>query len=628
MNLRNLLLDNVKSLNYFDYYKKIGYTDAQSLVLSLFPYGNKYNQDGFFFYMNLYKNLEKKDKTLCEYISDKVVEIYKEKSGLNPYTLLKDGKEYKEASKKKTEEYGTWSVMASLNSLGFNAKPIRKSSGICGQSLSAGNVAALNFSPMRSLCLAEDVEGAEGIGDLDGLEFSDSEEVGTDSYNLIEEKGTVDTLTNPTSTFRMTSNTAAFGILRKNKMRAIKNSMVRIEEILNNFEYNLSKPTKRMFNINTELCDKPNSKNKLLFVGVQGKDVIPNRQNITLLLDASGSMYSHNRETQTSILTILSKMNDGDVLSLVTYSSTDHTMFENYKIDGAKSKDYVIEKLYEIEIMGCTYGSKGIETAYDLTKRTFIEDGINRVILMTDGDLNFGITSKDGLKELILKKKDDGIFLSVLGVGLYNYKDDTLEVLSKNGNGNYCTIDCLTDIKENILDKYNSLVFTIAKDVKAQVEFNPKFVKEYRLIGYENRVLNHNDFKNDKVISEPFGCGSYGIALYDLVMQDGEIESDLKFQKPVLTNSEDICSVSVRYKEPLEDESKELSVNVKNKEGKLSDNLLLAYTIYVVCETLRKSDFVTDKDKKAVKDLIPEKDLKDLYEKNREHFDFLISLVM
>ena len=190
--------------------------------------------------------------------------------------------------------------------------------------------------------------------------------------------------------------------------------------------------------------------------------------------------------------------------------------------------------------------------------------------------------------------------MSVLGTGLYNYKDDTLETLSKNGNGNYCTIDSIEDVKENIFEKYNSLVFTIAKDVKAQVEFNPKFVKSYRLIGYENRALNHEDFRNDAVISEPFGCGSYGVALYELEMQNGvaEIKSDLKYQQPVLTDADSICTVSVRYKEPLATESQELSVEVKNKTAEMKDNLLLAYLITVIGERLRNSKYYNEKDKK------------------------------
>lgn len=624
MYLRNIVVKENKYLKYYDFYKKLGYSDEQSLVLTLYPYGNDYKRSAFNFYRNLYKNLEKKDKTFCEYLSEKIVEVYENKKKIDYSDVLKDGKEYRDGLKKREAEEGTWATMDAC--LSFNSvsgcsmgSPMR--SGRASFSVGKVGFSALNNVPqnVNNCFLAEELELCEE---------EVIENFGTDSYDSIEEKGFQNTLTNPTSTFRMTSNTAAFGILRNNGSRGITSSMVRIEEILNSFKYNLTKPTNRVFNINTELCNKPNSKNKLLFVGVQGKDTKPEKQNITILLDTSGSMSSHNKETQMAIMTILSQLNDGDILSLVTYSSTDKTIFENYKIDKKTSFDFVIDKLCDITITGCTYGSKGIETAYELTNRTYIKDGINRVMLMTDGDLNFGITSKDGLKELILDRKDNGIFLSVLGVGLYNYKDDTLEVLAKNGNGNYCTIDCIEDVEENILDRYNSLVFTIAKDVKAQVEFNPKFVKEYRLIGYENRSLNHNDFKNDKVISEPFGCGGYGIALYELVMQDEEIKSDLKFQKPLFVDSENLCSVSVRYKNPLEDVSQELSVNVKNKEGKLSDNLLLAYTIFIICEKLRDSSFVDAKDEKVIKDLIPISELKGLYLKNKKHFDFLISLVM
>ena len=647
MNIRERLVKEKSSfVGLFDYYKSIGCTDNQSLVLSVYAYGNfsswYSNSVSFNFYYDKYQESDK-SVSFCDYIAD----IMLSAKGHNLVTALNNGKEYMEylSSKKKEtvvlDSFGGFAPQSVGNGvLRGRGKFLNKA-----KQSAVNNVAVDKSLSFSTMSIEADVEesdeccyfGASActtpsnsiVEKVSEVIFNDIlEKTSTDRYELIEEKGFLSPLTSPTSTFRMTSNTAAFGILRKNKGRHFDPSMVRIEELLNNFEYKLSKPTTRMFNINTQMCNKPNSKNKLLFVGVQGKDIIPQRQNITLLLDTSGSMSGNNIWTQAAMVTIYKQLKENDVLSLVCYSDTDRTVFENIIIDG-KSFDKFIETLYSIRITGCTYGSKGIETAYELTNRTYIEDGINRVILMTDGDLNFGITDKGGLKDLILSKKDNGIFLSVLGTGLYNYKDDTLETLSKNGNGNYCTIDCLRDIKENILDKYNSLVFTIAKDVKAQVEFNPKFVKSYRLIGYENRALNHEDFKNDAVISEPFGCGGYGVALYELEMQDGvsEIKSDLKYQQPVLTDADSICTVSVRYKEPLATESQELSVEVKNKTVEMKDNLLLAYVITVIGEKLRNSEFLNKNEDKFILDMVYKNGLGELYENNSAKFKTLLSFV-
>ena len=256
--------------------------------------------------------------------------------------------------------------------------------------------------------------------------------------------------------------------------------------------------------------------------------------------------------------------------------------------------DEIIKRFLKINIYGCTHGSAGMETAYKIAKRNYLEDGVNRVILVTDGDLNFGLTEKHQLEEFICKKKETGVFLSVIGTGLSNYKDDKLEILAKNGNGNYFVVNDIEDVQENIYNKYASLVFCIAKDVKAQVEFNPKYVKSYRLIGYENRELKHEDFKNDNVISEPFGSGAYAVALYELEMADGNIESELRYQKPIIVDSEELCTVSVRYKEPDSDTSSQLFVTVKNREGSMSNNLKLAYSIFAVGEKLRNSKFTPD----------------------------------
>ena len=220
------------------------------------------------------------------------------------------------------------------------------------------------------------------------------------------------------------------------------------------------------------------------------------------------------------------------------------------------------------------------------------------MILITDGDLNFGITDKGGLEELIEKKKKSNLFLSVIGTGLWNYKDDKLETLSKHGNGVYRTVNNLADVRKCIGEEYASLVNIIAKDVKAQVEFNPEVVESYRLLGFENRTLAREDFANDKVISEPFGSGGYGVALYELKMKEGDapVESGLKYSRIQTTGSKELGTVKVRYKEPLEDTSHELEMVVESAEATYTDNLRLAFIVYVCAEKLRGSDKVGEEE--------------------------------
>ena len=235
-----------------------------------------------------------------------------------------------------------------------------------------------------------------------------------------------------------------------------------------------------------------------------------------------------------------------------------------------------------------------------MLKEEYIEDGNNQVILITDGDLNFGITDRGGLEELIEKKKKSNLFLSVIGTGLYNYKDDKLETLSKHGNGVYRTVNNLADVKKCLDVEYASLVNVIAKDVKAQVEFNPEIVESYRLLGFENREISHEDFVNDKVISEPFGSGGYGVALYELVLRENAkpLESGYKYTRIVTTGSTDLGTVKVRYKEPLEDHSREIECVITSAQEDYTDNLRLAYVVYVCAEKLRGSDKITEEDVK------------------------------
>jgi len=475
---------------------------------------------------------------------------------------------------------------------------------------------------------AQIMEDAESIMPPSGmipdpLQLAGAMGFSTDEYEPIEEKDARTAAAEPMSTFRMTTNTASAGIIlnQLRNGRRIDRSMVRIEEMLNYFRYESPLPEKEMFSISSEIMDAEDSQ-KYLYINVRGREEVKEQQNIIVLLDVSGSMSSETGQTQAIIATIVSKLGNGDKISLITYSDDDIVELESFPVNGPEDRIRVLEKLLSIEITGCTDGSRGIEQAYKIGKKNYVPGGNNQVILITDGDLNFGITDKGGLKELIEKKKKNNLFLSVIGTGLYNYKDDKLEVLAKHGNGVYRTVNSLTDVKKSIDEEYTSLVNIIAKDVKAQVEFNPEVVEEYRLLGFENRALAREDFTNDKVISEPFGSGGYGVALYELKMKTtaAPVDSGLKYSKLVTNGSPEPATVRVRYKEPLEDKSHELEKVIETAEESFTDNLRLAFIVYVCAEKLRGSDKISDREIALAKKLytelgssVREKNASDLY---------------
>ena len=453
------------------------------------------------------------------------------------------------------------------------------------------------------------------------------EALSTDSYEPIEEKDAKNVFTAPTSTFRMTTSNASMGIVfnQIRSERRVNMDQVRIEEVLNYFDYEAETPEDVKFAITTELMEKKGNK-KILFIDAQAAKEKKEHQNIILLLDTSGSMSSDDEVTQEAIATIFSKLKVGDRISLITYSDEDHTYFKGYEIKDNKSKEELMGIILGIEITGCTNGSAGIETAYAIGEKFYKPDWNNQVILITDGDLNFGITDKHGLKGLIEEKKKSNLFLSVIGTGLYNYKDDNLEVLSKHGNGTYCVVNTLEDVDESINRHFIALTNIIAKDVKAQVEFNPRFVKAYRMLGYENRQLNHEDFKNDAVISEPYGSGGHGIALYELEMneeKDPAASSDLKYQKPVLTDSNELGTVSIRYKEPLSDTSSQIETVVYNSNHS-TQNVQLAYFLYCISEKLRESKRLDEYDEHFLEVMITSGFYKNFSGPNKEKLEMLL----
>lgn len=650
----------------YSYYKKIWCADEIALFLSFYTYGGSYNSYAL---ETILSKIRKrfKERSVYMFLGDKIKEVLEKYIVLDTdfvetSNILKYHPEFMEffESDYRGPIYfnGNGAISKMGNIVGsalFGSSKEKKYGGqVLGVAPKVRQVESnLGLSSDANLYMNEDAE-FDCASNLDGIEMSRiktsvpmtepimtkqgspsiiEEVAGTDSYHQIVEQGFKETYSNPFSSFKMTTNNASIGILMNNlnNNRYIDKSMVRIEEVLNGINFNLKKPKDRKFNYVTRLCNKPNSNNKLFFVGVQAKDINleDTYQNVTVLLDVSGSMTSKAEVTQAALVTLFMQLKEKDILSLVTYSSKDRVVFENKQIGKNITLLEFLDYLFDLKISGCTYGSKGIETAYEIASKNYKKDSINRVVLLTDGDLNFGINSNDGLQKLIEEKKKTGVFLTVIGTGLFNYKDDKLEVLSKYGNGNYCVVNSIFDVSYNLKDRYTSMMFTIAKDVKAEVEFNPYFVKSYRLLGYENRGISHAEFKDDSVVSEPFGSGSYGVALYELEMNEpfGEISTDLKYSKVTVSDNENLCTIRLRYKELDASESSEQNFEIKYKESDLNTVLYYAYSIFVLCEIFRDSEYVTREDFEIIKGFGERDDIKDLDRKNYGILQYLINSV-
>ncbi len=398
----------------------------------------------------------------------------------------------------------------------------------------------------------------------EGINF---QEHNTEEYNSYDENDFLSVILNPLSTFAADVDTASYANIR----RMISNSeipdvgAVRIEEMINYFSYDYDKPQEgEPFAINTEMTKTPwNEDSYLLRIGVQAEEM-PN-QNLVFLLDVSGSMNSSDKLglMKNAFTLLVENLTENDKISIVTYAGTDEVLIDG--MDGG-NKAEILTAIELLSAGGSTAGSDGIITAYKIAEKHFIEDGNNRVILATDGDLNIGITSESELEDLIDDKKETGVFLSVLGFGTGNIKDNKMQTLAENGNGNYSYIDNIAEARKVLIDEMGSTLFTVAKDVKIQLEFHPDNVNSYRLIGYESRIMDAEDFSDDTKDGGELGSGHQMTALYEIVLPDSPmaIKTDLKYQENVITtDSEELLTISIRYKEPDEDESKLLSYTVK-----------------------------------------------------------------
>ncbi|MBO6621735.1 MAG: von Willebrand factor type A domain-containing protein [Balneola sp.] len=429
----------------------------------------------------------------------------------------------------------------------------------------------------------------------------------TEEYAEISENTFKWATKTPLSTFSIDVDGASYSNVRRMLMdgRLPVKDAVRVEELINYFNYDYEHPVgEHPFSVNTEVGKAPwNPDHQLVQIGIQGEKVEADNlppSNLVFLLDVSGSMSSHDKLPllKKGFKLLTNQLREDDYVSIVVYAGNSGLVLP--PTSGA-DKETILEALNKLNARGSTAGAAGIKQAYQVAKEHFRKDGNNRVILATDGDFNVGVSSNSELVDLIEEKRDEGIFLSVLGFGSGNLKDSKMEQIANNGNGNYYYIDNLLEAKKVLVSEMGGTLHTIAKDVKIQVEFNPQNVKAYRLIGYENRLLADEDFNNDEKDAGELGAGHTVTALYEVIPHGVDIDSSLsdidplKYQTPttpVNGFNDELMTVKLRYKQPDGDKSQLLSQVIKRSDrSELSENLKFAASVASFGMLLRDSKF-------------------------------------
>ncbi len=457
----------------------------------------------------------------------------------------------------------------------------------------------------------------------------------TESYDKISENAFVLSTTNPLSTFSVDVDRAAYANVRRflNRSNLPPKDAVRIEEMINYFNYTYPQPKNEVpFSVNLEMATCPwDTRHSLISIGLKGKELdvnnVPNN-NLVFLIDVSGSMGTANKLPllKKSFKILIDKLRPTDKVAMVVYAGAAGVVLPSTKCD---EKETIMKAFDKLEAGGSTAGGEGIKLAYKIAKENFIKEGNNRVILATDGDFNIGESSDAAMERLIESKRDEGIFLTVLGFGMGNYKDSKMEKLSNAGNGNYAYIDNVLEAKKTLGKEFFGTLYTIAKDVKIQVEFNPANVKAYRLVGYENRMLKKEDFNDDKKDAGEIGAGHTVTAIYEIIPAGSKEEvpgvDELEYQKTQLVKSDDIMTLKLRYKMPDKSTSKLLKYKVKKEDmqRKPSENFNWSMAVAEFGLLLRDSKFKANSSYKHVISLAKANKGKD-EEGNRAEFIRLV----
>ncbi len=431
----------------------------------------------------------------------------------------------------------------------------------------------------------------------------------TEGYDNIVENGFKKVSDDPLSTFSIDVDAASYSNVRRflQNNQLPPSGAVRTEEMINYFKYQYPQPKgKDPFSINTEISDCPwNSQNKLLLIGLQGKTIpVENLppSNLVFLIDVSGSMTGDNRLplVKASMKMLTDQLRESDRISIVVYAGQAGLVLP---ATSGNDKIKIKTAIDALQAGGSTAGGAGIQLAYATALKNFMSKGNNRVILCTDGDFNVGASSDDEMVRLIEKERNKGIFLTVLGYGMGNYKDNKMQQLADKGNGNHAYIDGLGEAKKVLINEFGGTLFTIAKDVKLQLEFNPAMVAGYRLIGYENRMLDKEDFNDDKKDAGELGSGHTVTALYEIIpagvkspfLKDVD---PLKYQSgkriKVKSMGDELVTIKFRYKSPDSDKS-ELTVHPVTDESiafkNASDNFRFAASVAGFAMLLRDSEY-------------------------------------
>lgn len=432
----------------------------------------------------------------------------------------------------------------------------------------------------------------------------------TDEYRQIQENGFKNVTETPLSTFSIDVDAASYSNMRRfiNKGELPPADAIRTEELVNYFSYDYPKPTGNdpvKITMESGVCPW-NKAHRLVRIGLKAKEIPTDNlpaSNLVFLIDVSGSMWGANRLelVKSSLKLLVNNLRDKDKVAIVTYAGSADVKLE---ATPGSDKQKIREAIGELTAGGATAGGAGILLAYKIAKKNLIANGNNRIILCSDGDFNVGVSSAEGLEQLIEKERKSGVSLTVLGYGMGNYKDKKIQVLAEKGNGNHAYIDNLQEANRVLVGEFGATLHTVAKDVKLQVEFNPSQVQAYRLVGYESRLLKDEDFNNDAKDAGDMGAGHTVTAFYEVIPVGvknayvGKVD-ELKYQKTEKkkatvkpTGANELLTVKLRYKAPDKDVSQKLELPfVDNKRDKVSPDFRFASAVAMFGQLLRDSDF-------------------------------------
>ncbi|WP_289053065.1 vWA domain-containing protein [Carboxylicivirga marina] len=447
-------------------------------------------------------------------------------------------------------------------------------------------------------------------------------ECSNENYATISENGYKEAVKQPLSTFSVDVDRASYANVRRflNNGQLPPHDAVRIEEMINYFDYDYREPDgDHPFGVKSEMAECPwNDEHYLLKVGLKGQEIDKDNlppSNLVFLIDVSGSMSSYNKLPllKSSFRLLVNELRPEDYVSMVVYAGAAGVVLEP---TSGENKQEILAALDKLESGGSTAGGAGLKRAYELAKKNYQKHANNRIILATDGDFNVGFRSNEAMEDLVAKERDSGIYMTVLGFGMGNYKDDRMEVIANKGNGNYAYIDNLQEAQKILVSEFGGTLFTIAKDVKFQIEFNPAKVLGYRLIGYENRLLNDEDFNDDSKDAGEIGAGHTVTALYEIIpvgARDGKKwvkkVDKLKYQQthePKLSLSDEWLTLKLRYKKPDAKESVLITQTLKGKMKtykNASEDFRFAASVAGFGMLLRESPYMGDINYKRISDM-------------------------